>query len=172
MGVISLICSFILIFLALVVCINLLVIVLSVAIQEGIFKLLKLNSDSSIELFIIQIVLISVICFIITLILYLGYKHFFKNEKKFKQYFEGSYLLVVYSSGLISLLNALKPQLIESKLFRLTDFLNPEITAVATLIFFIALSNYTIFKNLIIERKVFFVKYEKCKLCNKNYLEK
>lgn len=172
MWFILLIRSFILMFLALVVCINLLVIALSVAIQEGIIKLFKLNPDSSIELFIMQIVLISVICFIITLMLYLLYKHIFKEEKRFKQYFEGSYLLILYSSGLISILNALKPQLTESKLFKLTDFLSPDLAAGMALLFFIALSNYTIFKNLIMERKVFFIKDEKCKLCHKNYLEK
>lgn len=155
-----------------VICVNLFVIVLSFLIGDGIFKLFNINPDSSIQLFIGQIVIASVICFIITYVLYLIYKSILKKERKFKQYFEGSYLLIVYISGLVSLLNALKPQLIESNLFKLTVFFSPDIGAGFALIFFISLSNYVIFKDLVIERKIFFIKDEKCKLNCKNYLEK
>lgn len=172
MEIITFICLIALLFILNLMLINVLIIGFSFLIGVGLFKLFKLNSDASILLFSMQIVLISLVCFTLTLGIYLIYKYK-GNEQKFKQNFEGTYLIIMYISALISVLNALKPALISGNVFKLTDFdfFTQDQMSGFALLLFISLSNYTLFKNLIVEKKVFFIKDEKCKLKCKNYLK-
>lgn len=139
--------------------INISIVAVSFAIELEIFKIFNIHSNNSLSLTMAQIALASIVCFCITLIAYLLIKYVLKKERIFKQYFEISYLVIMYISGLITLLKAIMPQLIlENSLLKFNNFLSGDGAAGIALFFFVSISNYTLFKNLILERKIFFMK--------------
>ncbi|MDF9408208.1 MAG: hypothetical protein A4E52_00337 [Pelotomaculum sp. PtaB.Bin013] len=144
----------ILLFFGLVIIINVMIIAFAFLLGFELLKIIHFTPEQSIITFVMFMIFISVIYFLLTLGIYLIFK-VRRKEKIFVRFFEASYLFNFYVWGLITLIGILKPYLINENVFKASDFLSQELTSSVGMIFFIALMNYTFFKNLVIERKVF-----------------
>lgn len=114
------------------------------------FQLIGLNSEADMKLFAISIALSSLIAFILTLCIYLFFK-WRKYEQAFKTSFVISYLTNTYLWGLLSAIGLLKPVLIQENVFLESDFFDQSLVSSFGILFFISITNYTLFKHIVFD---------------------
>ena len=119
---------------------------------EGIIRFFGSDPESSNFIFMNTIIITSALVFFLT---FLIYKIFIKikNIETFKYFFEISYLISVYFSGLISLINLFKPNMINDEKINVVGLFANDPKLSTAMAFFIAVTNYTLFKNLILKGK-------------------
>lgn len=135
----------------LLILVNAIVYLLSFYLGYKIIEWFGYTAEESLKLFMISIVISSIISFILCLIIFLLCKWKNRESKNFKAVFTLSYLINTYIWGLLSLIGLLKPFLIQQNVFIETDFLDQAQLSSFGILFFISLTNYTLFKNLIFD---------------------
>jgi|GEM_PF-5806688 len=120
-----------------------------IIVGEKISSLLLNFNDNNIYSFISTIVCSSGFVFIVTLLI----QYIFElipilHVKNFHRQYHIVHLIFLYISGLLAVLCAMEPILIKEKI--LTNPIQGEVMPLAILVFFIILSNYTLYNSLII----------------------
>ena len=77
-----------------------------------------------------------------------------KAEEYFVFFFSLSNIINIYISGLVSLICLAKPYFISHGIYQSSELPTDEIAYYAGLIFFISLTNNTIFKNLVVDKDI------------------
>ena len=94
----------------------------------------------------------SIIAFNGTLIINFLYQKIpFLNSRKFLSLFNGVHILNIYVSGLIAVISILEPHLLESTV--LHNKVDPLLYGGFALIFFIIISNYNLYTQIVLENK-------------------
>lgn len=104
---------------------------------------------SSICMFVISIILASCIVFIFTLVIHYLYQIIpFLKEEQFVRIYHEVHLIFLYISGLFAVLTSMEQTLLREKMVSLP--FNDTIKSASLLIFFIILSNYSLYNSVVI----------------------
>ena len=104
---------------------TMLIFLLAFAIVYKLFKLVNYSVDKNIYSLAIMIFSISTIVFGMTFLAYIIFKKIGK-DKKFLNLFEWNYLVNSYIWGFVTLLNIMKPSLINNNILKAQDFIPQE----------------------------------------------
>jgi hypothetical protein len=137
--------------LCIIIAINVLLVGISLMVSFSILKLTLLNIDSLFGITIVAVIA-SILLFAVTGIIYF----LSKDKYKFTSFFEANYMFNLYIWGILTILSLFKPEMVKENLLSKSEleFLSNYASAVAAFLFFLNLTNYTLFTNIVIEKKL------------------
>lgn len=125
--------------------------VISILLGEKVAILLGFETTNIFQ-FIVSIIMASCIAFLITLIIHYLYQLIpFLHEEQFIRSYHGVHLIFLYFSGMVAMLGAMEPLMIEEAL--IDSPFQDNILAIAFLVFFVILSNYSFYNSLVINNE-------------------